>query len=340
VSTQECLEPEYSKFTKVHPVTEVAKSFLQVDYDARQAYETTKTSLFRTFLFIVLSLWALSMVYNFRQISIVCVWVMIFPSSKEAAKTGEAVAYLEEDETYEIRGIDPGHRIMVGLITAVRMIMLFLLAYIGFCMLLKCTSYMDLIMDAVSLVFILEIAGILYTQTLRPQIRDQTESLKPMILRLSPTWLNRRPAVKDLLWLGGVFLLVILVIWNHYVTTINPMYKALECACVGVGDNCREASQFSHDFWYNYWSVETPKVFQDVAALKGGGAVEAAAAAPAVAAPAPGPGQSPAATEFHAERHPRSHHGHHRQKHHRRHDWHKVTVNPGTETASEYMVDG
>jgi len=347
VSSQECLEPEYAKFTKVHPITEVAKSFLQVDYDARQAYETTKTSLFRTFLFIVLSLWALSMVYNFRQISIVCVWVMIFPSSKEAAKTGEPVAYLEDEETYEIRGIDPGHRVMVGLITAVRMAMLFTLAGIGFCMLLKCTSYMDLIMDAVSLVFILEIAGILYTQTLRPQIRDQTESLKPMVLRLSPTWLNRRPAVKDLLWLAGVFVLVIVVIWYHYVSTINPMYKALECSCIGVGENCREASQFSHEFWYNYWSVETPKVFEDVSVLRGGGQL----AAPAPAAPAPGPGPagqwmwSPAAADFHAERRdPRSsHHGHHhrqQKQHHHKHEWHKVTVNPGTETSSEYMVDG
>merc|ERR1719440_2295167 len=101
----------------------------------------------------------------------------------------------------------------------VRMAMLLTLAGIGFCMLLKCTSYMDLIMDAVSLVFILEIAGILYTQTLRPQIRDQTESLKPMVLRLSPTWLNRRPAIKDLLWLFAVFIIVILVIWYHYTTT-------------------------------------------------------------------------------------------------------------------------
>jgi len=339
VSTQECQDPEYDKFTKVHPITEVTKSFLQVDYDARQAYESTKTLLFRTFLFIVLSIWALSMVYNFRLISIVAVWVMIFPSSKEAAKTGEPVVYLEDEDTYEIRGIDPLHRIMVGIITVVRMGMVLTLAGSGFCMLLKCTSYMDLIMDAVSLVFILDIASILYAQTLRPQIRDQTESLKPMVLRLSPTWLNKRPAIKDLLWIFAVFTIVVIVIWYHYSTTINPMYKALECACARTGENCREATVFSADFWYKYWSVETPKVFADVAVLKGGGQVVAAAPA-AAAALAPGPAGawtwSPAAA-FHAERHPRSHHGHH--NHHHKHEWHKVTVNPGTETASEYMVD-
>merc|ERR1719265_2214241 len=107
-------------------------------------------------------------------------------------------------------------------------------------MLMKCTSYMDLIMDAVSLVFILDIAGILYSQILRPQIRDQTESLKPMVLRLSPTWLNKRPAIKDLLWLFAVFILVIMVIIHHYIATINPMFAALECACAGIGENCRE----------------------------------------------------------------------------------------------------
>lgn len=340
VSSQECMDPEYDKFTKVHPITEVTKSFLKVDYDARQDYETTKTTLFKVFLFIVLSLWALSMVYNFRQISIVVVWVTTFPSSKEAAKTGEPVVYLEDEDTYEIRGIDGLHRFMVGCITAVRMAMLLTLAGIGFCMLLKCTSYMDLIMDAVSLVFILDIATILYAQTLRPQIRDQTESLKPMILRLSPTWLNKRPAVKDMLWLTGVFIIVVIVISYHYTTTIDPMYKALECACSGLGEHCREAKTFSADFWYKYWSVETPKVFEDVDILKNGGVV---AAAPAAAALAPAPaGQwvwSPAAA-FHAERHPRSHHGHHGHHGHHKHDWHKVTVNPGTENANEYMVDG
>lgn len=39
---------------------------------------------------------------------------------------------------------------------------------------------MDLVMDAVSLVFIVEIAKILYEQVLRPQVRAQVESLKPM----------------------------------------------------------------------------------------------------------------------------------------------------------------
>jgi len=333
VSTQECQKPEYAKFTKAHPVTEVTKSFLTVDYDARQSYETTKTPLFKTFLFIVLSLWALSMVYNFRQIAIVCVWVSIFPSSKEAAKTGEPVVFLEDEETYEIRGIDPGHRTMVGLITVVRMAMLLTLAGIGFCMLIKCTSYMDLIMNAVSLVFVLDIAGILYSQILRPQIRDQTESLKPMILHLSPTWLNKRPAVKDLLWMLSVFGIVIVVMLYHYSTTIDPMYTALECACSGVGENCREASQFSSDFWYKYWSVETPKVFQDVALLQGGGLV--APATPLLAAaPAPslaGQWTWTPATAFHAERHHRHHHSH---------PWHQVIVNPGLASAHEYTVDG
>jgi len=275
-STQECLDPEYSKFVYTHPKTKVEKANLAVDYDARQQYEMSKTALFRCFLFIVLSIWTLSMVYEFKQIVIVLTWVKTFPSSKDF-EPGEAVAEIKEDDgsvTYEIRGIDPGHRTVVGFITVLRTLMLLVLTWVGMSLLLKSTSYMSLVMDAVGLVFILEIAGLLYTQILRPQIREQTESLKPMVVTPAGSdWLNRRPALLDLLWLTLVFVIVFVLMYSHYTGTVDPMYKALECACVGVGEGCREANQFSKTFWDNYWQVETPKVFADVAVLKGGGSL-------------------------------------------------------------------
>lgn len=275
-ATQECLDAEYTKFVYTHPKTNVQKANLAVDYDARQSYEMSKTSLFRFFLFIVLSIWTLSMVYEFKQIVIVFTWVKTFPSSKEFSP-GEAVTEIKEDDgsvTYEIRGIDPGHRTIVCFITILRTIMLLILSWVGMSLLLKSTSYMDLVMDAVGLVFILEIAGLLYTQILRPQIREQTESLKPMVIQAAGwDWLNRRPALLDLLWLSLVFIIVLTLMYFHYTTTVDPMYKALECACIGVGAGCREANQFSKVFWDNYWQVETPKVFADVEKLKGGAAL-------------------------------------------------------------------
>lgn len=184
------------------------------------------------------------------------------------------MAEIKEDDgsvTYEIRGIDPGHRTVVGIITVLRSIMLLVLTWVGMSLLLKSTSYMSLVMDAVGLVFILEIAGLLYTQILRPQIREQTESLKPMVIQAAGwDWLNRRPAFLDLIWLALVFVIVLVLMYFHYTTTVDPMYKALECACIGVGEGCREANQFSKTFWDNYWHVETPKVFADVEVLKGG----------------------------------------------------------------------
>lgn len=216
------------------------------------------------------------MVYEFKQIVIVFTWVLKFPSSKEFGP-GEAVSEIKEDDgsvTYEIKGIDPGHRTIVCIITVLRTTMLLILSWVGLSLLLKSTSYMDLVMDAVGLVFILEIAGLLYTQILRPQIREQTESLKPMVIQAAGwDWLNRRPALLDLLWLSLVFIIVLTLMYFHYTTTVDPMYKALECACIGVGAGCREANQFSKVFWDNYWHVETPKVFADVEVLKGGAAL-------------------------------------------------------------------
>merc|ERR1719161_2016963 len=45
---------------------------------------------------------------------------------------------------------------------------------------MKQTDYIDLLLDALALIFIVEVAEVLYVQVLRPEVRAQTENLEPM----------------------------------------------------------------------------------------------------------------------------------------------------------------
>merc|ERR1719240_1953770 len=96
---------------------------------------------------------------------------------------------------------------------------------VGFSFLLKATSYMDLLLDAVSLVFILEIGQILYEQVLRPQIREQCESLEPMTVPMyGITALNRRPALVDLISLLAIVVFVVGLMKFYEYDTVLPLY--------------------------------------------------------------------------------------------------------------------
>jgi len=272
-SAQECKKPKYGKFVYEHPKTEVQKSFLAVDYSARQDVQTTKTPLFQVFLFIILSLWVMAMVYEMKRILVVWTWIATFKSDTYWTQKGEEAVLMEVDEdentSFTIRGISSDHRRMVAIITLVRTFMLMVLLVVGMSLLLKSTSYQDLVMDAVSLVFIMEIAEILYYQVLRPQIRQQVEGLAPMTIEPEGLeWLNSRPALIDLLWLAVVFAVVMVVMIGYQGLIVDPLYQALQCTCIGEGSTCREANAFNYGFWHNYWKHDTPAIFNDVEVLK------------------------------------------------------------------------
>merc|ERR1719321_535957 len=103
-------------------------------------------------------------------------------------------------------------------LTVLRLLMLFVLAIVGTSLLLRSTSDMTLIMDGVALVFVLDIASILYAQAIRPKSREEIQNyVDPMEVRLlAPDFLKKQPALQDLLWLLLVFGIVAAVMWWYY----------------------------------------------------------------------------------------------------------------------------
>merc|ERR1719350_1106594 len=162
-----------------------------------------------------------------------------------------------------------GHRCFVGLLCIARLVMTGILLFVGVNYLLKQTNYIDLLMDAVALGFIMEISRILYAQVLHQEIREQCENLDPMVVPMfGIDWLNRRPTLVNFIEVFAVAATVAGIMYVWYRGTVEPLYEALECACLGEGPHCREADKFSYDFWYKYWKDDVPNVFKAVAKMK------------------------------------------------------------------------
>jgi len=268
-SQNQCMSPSFEKFVYKNPGNGVVKSLLEVDYQARQNYALSKTTIFQVYKCIIISLWLLSMLFEMKDIIIVGTWVLRFPGAEEFGDD----AVKEEDNdgeiTYIIQGITSSHRRLVGLMNICRFLLTATLTLVGVSFLLKQTGYIGLLMDAVALVFIVEIATILYGQALRPEVREQVEGLQPMTVPMFG-WdaLNTRPALIDMLCLVGILITTLVVMYFWRENAVEPIYNSLSCACLSEGEACHEANKFDYDFWYKYWKEDVPNVFKEVDKLK------------------------------------------------------------------------
>merc|ERR1719161_848693 len=283
-SAQQCGAEENEKFTYTHPRDGGIKSLLTVDYAARRAFERSKTPVFLIFKGLIVAIWILAMIYELKNDIIVFTWVLRFPDAEQFGENAVKVVHdpssTEDDRNkYIIQGISMFHRLSVGMLNIGRLIMTLLLSFVGVSLLSKQTEYIPLLMDGVGLLFIVQIANMLYVFVLRPDIREQAEAIEPMYVPMfGIDCINRRPALVDALWLVFTFLTAAAVIYTSYAQISLPVSDALECACLSQGGHCFEAEAFSADFWRNYWLKDVPRVFGEVDELRGGAALIGVAA--------------------------------------------------------------
>eukprot|EP00747_Dinoflagellata_sp_TGD_P105826 gnl/TRDRNA2_/TRDRNA2_169668_c1_seq4.p1 gnl/TRDRNA2_/TRDRNA2_169668_c1~~gnl/TRDRNA2_/TRDRNA2_169668_c1_seq4.p1 ORF type:complete len:584 (-),score=105.41 gnl/TRDRNA2_/TRDRNA2_169668_c1_seq4:105-1856(-) len=270
-AVSECKSPRFDPFVYTHPVTGEAKSMLAVDYEARKDYENAKGTFFITYKSIIIGLWILAMVFEAKGITLLLQWMITYPSPKNKDGSDCVEEYDDNgDVKFKIKSVMFNQRVLFGLMILARFVMLWVLSIVGTSLLLKQTSYMGLVMDAVSLVFVIEIAGILYTQGIRPKAQTEiADHIDPMPVKLlGPKSLTDDASLQDVLWLLFAFAVVGWIMYEYQTTTVIPLYDALECTCVVKGDKCREANKFDYDYWYEYWKVTTPQIFKDIAKLK------------------------------------------------------------------------
>jgi len=269
-SNEQCMEPKFSKMVYENPRNGITKSLLEVDFEARVAYAQSKTTTFKLYKCVIIALWCLAMLVELKEIVMDFTWVLRFPS---AATFGADAVKVHDDVDgnvkYTIQGITAWHRCLVGLVTISRLIMTSILLFVGVSYLLRQTSYIDLIMDAVALGFIMEISRILYAQVLHTEIREQSEALDLMEVPMyGIEWLNSRPTLVNFIEIIALAAVVVGIMHYWYRGTVEPLAEALECACLGTGTRCREAEKFSYQFWYKYWKEDVPNVFKAVAEMR------------------------------------------------------------------------
>merc|ERR1719428_1667623 len=186
---------------------------------------------------IIIFLWLLQMTVEFKDVLKILTFCGRIP---DAADVPEAVIMEQdpsdpEDVRYQIMGITKTHRMTVIILSLLRVVVTCVLAVVGCAYLIRTNGYADLIMNGVALAFIAEVAGVLYDQILREEIKNQTEDIKVIrVQQYGIDWLNRRPALIDVLWVVGIVSLVYVIMEWQLSIVVMPVYKALQCTCVNL----------------------------------------------------------------------------------------------------------
>lgn len=186
----------------------------------------------------------------------------------------EMLSYRDHDpepHKYEIHGITTQHRMTMGCLCLVRLLLAVVLLWVGVVFLLQDTDYVNLLLNGVGLVFIIEIANHLYMQLLSEELREKFENTEPLHISMASVWKVlwiRNAALRDLCRIAFIIVLLCACMYLHYIHIAKPMSRALECTCLNQGDQCFEAKKFNKDFWTTYWAHDVPQVFASVEQMK------------------------------------------------------------------------
>jgi len=106
---------------------------------------------------------------------------------------------------------------------------------------------------------------------LRRDVRISWEEREPIELKkVGLPSLTRRPDITDLVWFLIVGVMAISFLMYYTKALVEPLYDALQCACLSRGDTCHEAHVFSHKFWNQYWRHDVPSSIEAINQLMSG----------------------------------------------------------------------
>lgn len=242
-------------------------------YGALDGFEKSTETTFKCFLFLVLLLWFYALLEEMRQLLMLAEFCLTFPTVESA----EAGATIEEDgdnAKVALHGITKQHRMIISIMTFLRILLIIYIGSVGVVFLVNDTGYMDLLMNAVALVFIIEIDELLFGAMARVRTMDMlSDNIDGFEFPTSlPTegcagWM----LTKDFWGLVVFPIIAIAVILCHLHFTVDAVLDALNCACYQTGDQCKDMHYYSQDWWDGYWTETLPKALQDIAALKASG---------------------------------------------------------------------
>lgn len=241
---------------------------INVAYSALTGFLKADGNTYKFFVFLVLLIWFLSLISEMQTVLLLSEMVARFPGAGEDG--GIEVAEEDGEEKMTITGITSGHRTVLAGLTIMRLVIVIYLGWVGSIFLISETSYMDLLMNAVALAFILDIDEILYSAIAREDTKGDFEATNPI------EWPTKLPTEgwsgwmisKDFWGLVIFPIFAIALIAYNSLITVKPVLDALHCACYQVGPQCTDAHMYGKGFWDTYWTQTMPSVVEAIAALK------------------------------------------------------------------------
>lgn len=265
-SEDQCGSADYSPMVYKHPASGERKSMLAVDYSTRQDYRhADKSHLYIIYKSSIIAIYLFAMFVELRDIGLMALWCREIPSVNSGEDPVRMVRNDDGDLTFELKAISMHHRVQMVIITIARFVMLGVLTMVGLSFLLKETSYIDLLLNGLGLIFVVQISNLCYDQLLDASMREKCESVLPMKI---PFWgaqcLKRDPALRDLVWIMVIFVFLVGIVEFNYYDEVAPVTDALKCTCISEGKYCTEAKKFDEEFWDKYWMQDLPQVLKEI----------------------------------------------------------------------------
>jgi len=244
---------------------------LQATYSSVSAYQRATSRLFLLFLCLIIMLWFLAMVDEWRELLKFGEFLIVYPGVQPGTRGGEMTQEEPDSEegesanSYRIKGLSKAHRALLAVIYVIRFTVAMMLLSLGTRFLLLETSYVDLVLNSLALTFILEIDSVLYT-LMDKKTTEEIDNCKKLTFR------TRLPSagclgytLKKECW--GLFLIptlsVCIVLFCNQRDKM-PVLEALNCACIQEGERCLDSMKYQADWWRNYWSHILPHAMHHI----------------------------------------------------------------------------
>jgi hypothetical protein len=241
-----------------------------VDYDGMSKHTKADEPTYKFFLFLVLQLWFMALLNEMRELLKLGEFCVVFPEAGEDGGLEVTKSEDGESESYNITGMEPAHRRGLAVMIFLRIVLVIYLGVVGCIFLIMETGYMDLLMNAVALAFILEIDEILFGAIARSTTSDELEACADLEFetKLPDAGFAGWVLHKDFWGIIMFPIITIAIMMSFSLFVTKPNLDALNCGCYQKGSQCHEAQLYNKDWWDNYWSVILPNAMTEIQKFK------------------------------------------------------------------------
>lgn len=259
---------------------------MEPEYKSIASQQKASEGLFIFIFMVIMFLFYASLVAEIKDICRQVDFLITFPSTFGDQDRGGVDTSVAEDtprqsdsddnpKRYKFDRITNMHRIILIIVTLLRILVLFSLCSFGTWFLLRCTHYVDLVLNAVALAFITETDEMLYETFLDPidkremGLHENCEA--PSFMGFMPnndSYISGICCAKHTWGLVFVPILAIGVVLVWQVQVRNPAVKGLLCACLQQGSDCAESLENSGGWWKHYWTHTLPSVMHHIEAMR------------------------------------------------------------------------